>query len=83
MTKSRLALLALLLLAAVPAQFALAQAASAPSGPPPLPKDVPAFQVGQYNAFTWDRRFGYTNLSFIDTGDGVRVIDTGWTKPDG
>ncbi len=83
MTKSRLALLALLLLAAVPAQFALAQAASAPSGPPPLPKDVPAFQVGQYNDFTWYGRFGYTNLSFIDTGDGVLVIDTGWTKQDG
>ncbi|MHB1047550.1 MAG: MBL fold metallo-hydrolase [Thermoanaerobaculia bacterium] len=83
MTKSRLALLPLLLLVAVPARLALAQAVSAPSGPPPLPKDVPAFQVGQYNAFTWYGRFGYTNLSFVDTGDGVLVIDTGWTKQDG
>jgi len=83
MTKPRLAFLALLLLVAVPAELALAQAPSTSSGPPPLPKDVPAFQVGQYNAYTWYGRFGYTNLSFIDTGDGVLVIDTGWTKQDG
>ena len=80
MTKPRLAFLALLLLVAVPAELALAQAPSTSSGPPPLPKDVPAFQVGQYNAYTWYGRFGYTNLSFIDTGDGVLVIDTGWKK---
>lgn len=83
MTKSRLAPLALLLLVAVSAEHALAQAARTTSGPPPLPKDVPAFQVGQYNAFTWYGRFGYTNLSFVDTGDGVLVIDTGWSKQDG
>lgn len=83
MTKSPLARLALLLLVAAPAELAFAQAGVASSGPPPLPKDVPAFQVGQYNAFTWYGRFGYTNLSFIDTGDGVLVIDTGWTKQDG
>ena len=83
MTKPRLALFALLLLVAASAELAIAQVASAPSGPPPLPKDVPAFQVGQYNAFTWYGRFGYTNMSFVDTGDGVLVVDTGWTKQDG
>jgi glyoxylase-like metal-dependent hydrolase (beta-lactamase superfamily II) len=65
------------------AGVATAQAPPAPSGPPPLPAGVPAFEVAQYNSFTWYGRFGYTNAGFIDMGDGVLVIDTGWTKKDG
>ena len=45
----------------------------APAGPPPLPKDVPPFQLAQYNAFTWYGRFGWTNCAFVDMGDGVLV----------
>lgn len=83
MMKSRIAALFLAALVAAPAGVSLAQAgASAPAGPPPLPENVPAFQMAQYNAFTWYGRFGYTNASFVDTGDGVLVIDTGWTKQD-
>lgn len=60
-----------------------AQARVAVPTPPPLPKGVPAFEVAQYNSFTWYGRFGFTNCSFVDMGDGVLVVDTGWTKQDG
>jgi glyoxylase-like metal-dependent hydrolase (beta-lactamase superfamily II) len=73
---------AALLSATVLANVASSQAPAAVSAPPPLPKGVPAFEVAQLNAFTWYGRFGYTNCGFIDMGDGVLVIDTGWTKQD-
>ena len=63
--------------------LAAAQAQPAvPAGPVPLPKGVAPFELAQYNSFTWYGRFGYTNCAFIDMGDGVLVIDTGWTKQD-
>lgn len=78
----RIATAALLSLTAL-AGVAPAQAPkAAPAGPPPLPKGVPAFEVAQYNPFTWYGRFGYSNCAFLDMGDGVLVIDTGWTKED-
>ncbi len=61
---------------------ALAQAPAAVPTPPPLPEGVPPFEVAQYNSFTWYGRFGFTNCAFLDMGDGVLVIDTGWTKQD-
>jgi glyoxylase-like metal-dependent hydrolase (beta-lactamase superfamily II) len=73
---------AALLSAAVLANVAFSQAPAAVPTPPPLPKGVPAFEVAQFNANTWYGRFGYTNCAFIDMGDGVLVIDTGWTKQD-
>ncbi len=75
------------LLAAAALSLAPAALAQAPAGetnqPPPLPKEVPPFEVAQYNAFTWYGRFGYTNCSWIDLGDGIAVIDTGWSLQDG
>ena len=64
------------------ASVALAQAPLSTPAPPPLPDGVPAFEVAQYNSFTWYGRFGFTNCAFLDMGDGVLVIDTGWTKQD-
>lgn len=72
---------ALLSLAAF-GSVAQAQAPVSVPTPPPLPEGVPAFEVAQYNSFTWYGRFGFTNCAFLDMGDGVLVIDTGWTKQD-
>jgi glyoxylase-like metal-dependent hydrolase (beta-lactamase superfamily II) len=83
MKTCRIAALATNLLVAAFAGAALAQAPPvAVPTPPPLPEGVRPFEVAQFNSFTWYGRFGYTNCSFIDTGDGVLVIDTGWTKQD-
>ena len=71
-----------LLSATVLANVASSQAPVSIPTPPPLPKGVPAFEVAQFDASTWYGRFGYTNCSFVDMGDGVLVIDTGWTKQD-
>ena len=78
--KIRRTLLAATLALAALAGPARAQAPAAT--PPPLPKGVPPFEVAQYNSFTWYGRFGYTNCAFVDMGDGVLVVDTGWTKQD-
>lgn len=78
--KNRPFLLAATLALAASAGAAFAQAPV--STPPPLPKGLPAFEVAQYNSFTWYGRFGYTNCAFVDMGDGVLVIDTGWTRQD-
>ena len=74
----------LLALAALAGPLAAQAPAAKPAipTPPPLPKGVPPFEVAQYNSFTWYGRFGYTNCAFIDMGDGVLVVDTGWTKED-
>ena len=71
-----------LLSVTVLANVASSQAPVAVPTPPPLPEGIPAFEVAQYNSFTWYGRFGLTNCAFIDMGDGVLVIDTGWTKQD-
>lgn len=81
--KTRRTLLAAALSFTALASPALAQARVAPPTPPPLPENVSPFEVAQYNSFTWYGRFGYTNAAFIDMGDGVLVVDTGWTKKDG
>ncbi|MCL4806799.1 MAG: MBL fold metallo-hydrolase [Thermoanaerobaculia bacterium] len=81
--KTRRTLFAAALTLTVLATTAFAQAPVAPQAPPKLPAGVPAFEVAQYNAFTWYGRFGFTNCGFIDMGDGVLVVDTGWTKADG
>jgi glyoxylase-like metal-dependent hydrolase (beta-lactamase superfamily II) len=81
--KTRPTLLAAAFSLAALAGPALAQAPVAPPAPPALPAGVPAFEVAQYNAFTWYGRFGFTNCAFVDMGDGVLVVDTGWTKKDG
>jgi glyoxylase-like metal-dependent hydrolase (beta-lactamase superfamily II) len=78
----RTVLSAALLSATVLANAASSQAPASMPAPPPLPKGVPAFEVAQLNPTTWYGRFGFTNCSFIDMGDGVLVIDTGWTKQD-
>jgi glyoxylase-like metal-dependent hydrolase (beta-lactamase superfamily II) len=79
----RVVLAATLSLAAFTGVASAQAPAVAPSGPPPLPKGVPAFEVAQYDSFTWYGRFGYTNCAFVDMGDGVLVVDTGWSKQDG
>jgi glyoxylase-like metal-dependent hydrolase (beta-lactamase superfamily II) len=81
--KTRRTLLAAALSFTALATTAFAQAPVAPQTSPRLPAGVPAFEVAQYNSFTWYGRFGFTNCAFIDMGDGVLVVDTGWTKQDG
>ncbi|MBI5441015.1 MAG: MBL fold metallo-hydrolase [Deltaproteobacteria bacterium] len=78
----RTALSAALLSFTALASVAVSQAPVSTPAPPPLPDGVPPFEVAQYNSFTWYGRFGFTNCAFIDMGDGVLVIDTGWTKKD-
>jgi glyoxylase-like metal-dependent hydrolase (beta-lactamase superfamily II) len=79
----RTVLAAALLSVTALAGTAVSQAPVAAPTPPPLPEGVSAFEVAQYNSFTWYGRFGFTNCAFLDMGDGVLVIDTGWTKQDG
>lgn len=78
----RTVLAAALFSVAALAGTAAAQAPVAVPTPPPLPEGVPAFEVAQFNSFTWYGRFGFSNCAFVDMGDGVLVIDTGWTKQD-
>ena len=56
--------------------------ASAAERPKPTPPEMPPFEVAQPYPNTWYGRFGKTNCSWIDTGDGVLVIDTGATAAD-
>ena len=44
--------------------------------------EEPSFEIAQPYEGTWYGRFGPTNCSWIDTGDGVFVIDTGATAAD-
>jgi glyoxylase-like metal-dependent hydrolase (beta-lactamase superfamily II) len=46
------------------------------------PAADPAFETAKPYEGTWYGRFGVTNCSWIDTGDGVLVIDTGATAAD-
>jgi glyoxylase-like metal-dependent hydrolase (beta-lactamase superfamily II) len=56
--------------------------AFATEAPKPTASDVPAFEVAQPSPDVWYGRFGVTNCSWIDTGDGVLLIDTGATAAD-
>jgi len=58
--------------------------AFAAEAPKPKTPDVPPFEVVKPFATdaSWYGRFGVTNCSWVDTGDGVLVIDTGATAQD-
>ncbi len=66
------------------AALALVFAGSAFAGEAPKPKapEMAPFEVAQPYPNSWYGRFGVTNCSWIDTGDGVLVIDTGATAAD-
>jgi glyoxylase-like metal-dependent hydrolase (beta-lactamase superfamily II) len=70
-------------LAALALVFA-AQAAFAVEAPKPTPPERPPFAVAKpmENESLWIGVFGPTNCSWIDTGDGILVIDTGATATD-
>lgn len=59
-----------------------ANAAAAAEAPKPKPPQMSPFEVAQPYPNSWYGRFGPTNCSWIDTGDGVLVIDTGATAAD-
>jgi glyoxylase-like metal-dependent hydrolase (beta-lactamase superfamily II) len=59
-----------------------ASPAFAAERPKPKAPEMPPFEVAQPYPGTWYGRFGTTNCSWIDTGDGVLVIDTGATAAD-
>src|ERR1019366_3458998 len=65
-------------LAALALVFA-ANPAFAVEAPKPKAPEMPPFEVAQPYPNTWYGRFGPTNCSWIDMGDGVLVIDTGAT----
>ena len=50
--------------------------------PKPKAPEIPPFEVAQPYPNLWYGRFGITNCSWIDAGDGVLVIDTGATATD-
>jgi glyoxylase-like metal-dependent hydrolase (beta-lactamase superfamily II) len=56
--------------------------AFAVDAPKPKTPEIPPFEVAQPYPNSWYGRFGMTNCSWIDTGDGVLVIDTGGTAAD-
>jgi len=63
--------------------FVLASApAFAVEAPKPKAPEMPPFEVAQPYPNSWYGRFGTTNCSWIDTGDGVLIIDTGATSAD-
>ncbi|MFI5197389.1 MAG: hypothetical protein ACHQJD_02120 [Thermoanaerobaculia bacterium] len=55
---------------------------SAVEAPKPKAPETPPFQVAQPFPNLWYGRFGLSICSWIDTGDGVLVIDTGGTTTD-
>jgi glyoxylase-like metal-dependent hydrolase (beta-lactamase superfamily II) len=70
-------------LAALALVFAACSALSV-EPPKPTPPQRPAFEVAKpfENENLWAGVFGPTNCSWIDTGDGVFVVDTGATGLD-
>jgi glyoxylase-like metal-dependent hydrolase (beta-lactamase superfamily II) len=65
--------------------FALAALQGFAAEPPkPTPPAAPAFEVAKpfEKENLWYGRFGTTNCSWVDTGEGVLVIDTGATAAD-
>ena len=69
---------------AVLALVLTANAATAGETPKPKPPERPPFEVAKpiEKENFWVGVFGPTNCSWIDTGDGVLVIDTGATAAD-
>ena len=59
-----------------------AMPAYAVEAPKPKAPEIPPFEVAQPYPNLWYGRFGSTNCSWIDTGDGVLVVDTGATAAD-
>jgi glyoxylase-like metal-dependent hydrolase (beta-lactamase superfamily II) len=61
-----------------------ASPAAAVEAPKPKPPERPPFEVGKpiEKENFWVGAFGPTNCSWIDTGDGVLVVDTGATAAD-
>jgi glyoxylase-like metal-dependent hydrolase (beta-lactamase superfamily II) len=59
-----------------------AMPAHAVEAPKPKAPEMPPFEVAQPYPNLWYGRFGITNCSWIDAGDGVLVIDTGATATD-
>lgn len=59
-----------------------ANPAFAVEAPKPKAPEMTPFEVAQPYPNSWYGRFGVTNCSWIDTGDGVLVIDTGATAAD-
>jgi len=59
-----------------------AMPAYAVEAPKPKASEIPPFEVAQPYPNLWYGRFGITNCSWIDAGDGVLVIDTGATATD-
>ncbi len=83
--------IAALLLAASPALLGAAPPSSAPAAVPAAapvasatdPAAIPPFEVAENKKIgVWFGRFGTTNCSWIDMGDGVAVIDTGASEAD-
>ncbi len=68
--------------AALAALFVAGAAASQTPTPPKAP-ELPPFEVAQTDPHSWMGRFGITNCSWFDLGDGVVLIDTGASEADG
>ena len=49
---------------------------------PALPAGVAPFEIAPITGGSWYGRFGLTNCSWVDAGDGVVLIDTGGTPAD-
>jgi glyoxylase-like metal-dependent hydrolase (beta-lactamase superfamily II) len=71
-----------LALLAASAFLAVASPLAAVLPPKPTVAEAPAFEMAQISPNTWYGRFGTTNCSWIDLGDGVLVIDTGGSEKD-
>jgi glyoxylase-like metal-dependent hydrolase (beta-lactamase superfamily II) len=69
---------ALLLGAPAPAQVP----GTAAARPAPAAAELPPFETAQTDAASWTGRFGPTNCSWFDLGDGVLLLDTGATAAD-
>jgi glyoxylase-like metal-dependent hydrolase (beta-lactamase superfamily II) len=69
---------------AAPALVLAARPVYAVEAPKPKPPEMPSFEVAKpfEKENLWYGRFGATNCSWIDTGDGVLVVDTGATAAD-
>lgn len=75
MTRSAIRLLSLAALLVSGAAF------SQTMGQAPAPGEKP-FEVAPINPYTWFGRFGLTNCSWVDMGDGVLLVDAGGTAVD-
>ncbi len=66
----------------------LLEASAAAQVPPTAPRPTPSadvlppFDTARTDAFSWVGRFGSTDCSWFDMGDGVLLLDTGATAED-